>query len=306
MQNNIFNNSRYLNSQRPIGQRGNNIPSHNINLRTIMLRHLYNVHNTITMMDNTSVLLNNFYLAEYTTNSNSNSNYDSPTRRVNPSNLNNLDTSNNINTATTATTATTTTTATTSTTAHPASTNNAIFSDTNTETSLEQLDISGNPLIQLLLQSLLTNPIDINSTTTSIPSLYFPNNENESQTNVNTDNNDQSFTIRLDTFLQPLSEQSSRSNNQIPDLSYNIKEVFANDEICLYQLCDDYDLISFERFGMISEPINDICPITRERFHDEQNALMICSCKHIFNASSLKIWIRNNNTCPSCRTIIRS
>lgn len=294
MHRNLQNNNN--NTPRLSDFRGTVRNSQNVNLRTIMLRHLYNVHNTITMMDNTSVLLNNFLLGEYTANQNMQNQStllgSSRTRTMN--NINTYANSMNIN--------------------HQNQDNNAnnINNDLNNRTSYFQnpevnatnmneqspiTDTSGNTILDLLLQSLVDSPIDENSTS-------FLQNNNDTQT----------YTLRLDTFLSPLmrgthtqniNDNNSTTQRQV-DLSYNIKDVHINDDICLNELYIDYDLLSFERFGMIEEPINDICPITRERFHDEQNVLMICSCKHIFNSSSLKIWIRNNNSCPSCRSPIRS
>ena len=62
----------------------------------------------------------------------------------------------------------------------------------------------------------------------------------------------------------------------------------------LYEVARNNDLIE--------HPINDICPITRERFDSTtEHILMIKNCKHIFNKSALNIWLDNNSTCPYCR-----
>lgn len=66
-----------------------------------------------------------------------------------------------------------------------------------------------------------------------------------------------------------------------------------------------YDLFEIQNFNLIENPINDICPITRERFDStSEHILMIKKCKHIFNKSALNIWLENNNTCPCCRVNI--
>ena len=70
-------------------------------------------------------------------------------------------------------------------------------------------------------------------------------------------------------------------------------------------MIENHDLLDIQNYSVIqNHSMNDICPITRERFYDNQNVMMICRCKHVFNKSSLNIWLRNNNTCPSCRTRI--
>lgn len=76
------------------------------------------------------------------------------------------------------------------------------------------------------------------------------------------------------------------------DNSYNLYEDLSNGNVHLFDVSE---------FRLIQEPVNDICPITRERFYDNQNVMMIKTCKHVFNTSSLNIWLRNHNTCPSCR-----
>ena len=65
---------------------------------------------------------------------------------------------------------------------------------------------------------------------------------------------------------------------------------------------DHYHLYEIRNFDLIQNPINDVCPITRERFDStSENILMIKNCKHIFNKSALNIWLEENNTCPCCR-----
>lgn len=65
---------------------------------------------------------------------------------------------------------------------------------------------------------------------------------------------------------------------------------------------ENHQLYEITQFDLIERPINDICPITHERFDSTtEHILMIKNCKHIFNKSALNIWLERNSTCPCCR-----
>ena len=142
-----------------------------------------------------------------------------------------------------------------------------------------------------------------NSENSRFDRFYDTNNENNN--NGDNNNNPQSYVLRFDTLIPNLRNIINTMNDVSSnvDYSYNIYNFTSNDENMNEKL-SNYDILDIENFSLIENPMNDICPITRERFHNEQNVLMICSCKHIFNKSGLNIWIRNNNTCPSCRVNI--
>lgn len=64
----------------------------------------------------------------------------------------------------------------------------------------------------------------------------------------------------------------------------------------------NHQLYEVAQYDLIEHPINDICPITRERFDSTtEHILMIKNCKHIFNKSALNTWLEHNSTCPYCR-----
>lgn len=148
-----------------------------------------------------------------------------------------------------------------------------------------------------------------NNMNTQIPVSNLFNNRTNSTLSNNDDNNEnntQTYVLRFDTLLPNL---SSIINNirEHPDNSYNYTIFnYENNDITLDEIATDYELINIKHFELIENPINDICPITRDRFYHTQNVMMISNCKHIFNKSSLNIWIQNNNTCPSCRSEIRN
>ena len=66
-----------------------------------------------------------------------------------------------------------------------------------------------------------------------------------------------------------------------------------------------YQLYEISQFDFIERPMNDICPITRDSFYNNQNVYMICKCKHIFNKTALNMWLEQNDICPYCRTSVR-
>ena len=124
----------------------------------------------------------------------------------------------------------------------------------------------------------------------------FENNNENNETN-------QTYVLRFDSLIPNLSNLF----NNIQDNSYNYRIYnYDNSNVSINEISTNYDLINIKHFELIENPINDICPITRERFYNTQNVMMIGRCKHIFNKSSLNIWTQNNNTCPSCRTLIHS
>ena len=134
------------------------------------------------------------------------------------------------------------------------------------------------------------------------------NNLNAPNYHVDNDNNVLYFTF--DTLIP--SSYSNSTNSQASDLSFQTlliteenKEII-NSEISgntdLSSNTMNYNLFEIQNFNLIENPINDVCPITRERFDaTSEHILMIKNCKHIFNKSALNIWLENNNTCPCCR-----
>ena len=54
-------------------------------------------------------------------------------------------------------------------------------------------------------------------------------------------------------------------------------------------------------FSDIVNPINDSCPITQEEFEGDDEVCMINQCKHLFKKNELINWLKEHQTCPSCR-----
>lgn len=102
-----------------------------------------------------------------------------------------------------------------------------------------------------------------------------------------------------------INRNNTNTNTNTNTISYNIKDISINNIELLDISDNDIDIFNILNYENIQNPINDICPITRDRFHSIQNVLMIKKCKHIFNKSALNRWIENNNTCPTCRIDIK-
>jgi hypothetical protein len=60
------------------------------------------------------------------------------------------------------------------------------------------------------------------------------------------------------------------------------------------------------RFDSIENPLNESCPISLERFHNEDYVTQIIYCGHIFKTNELNSWFSNNVRCPVCRYDIRN
>jgi hypothetical protein len=59
------------------------------------------------------------------------------------------------------------------------------------------------------------------------------------------------------------------------------------------------------RYGDIENPLNNSCPITLERFHNEDMVTIIRHCNHIFRTNEINNWFTHNCRCPICRYDIR-
>jgi hypothetical protein len=66
-----------------------------------------------------------------------------------------------------------------------------------------------------------------------------------------------------------------------------------------------YDVIQQQTkivpYCTISNPLNDICPISQVQFDLIDSVMQINICKHNFNTYSLLRWFDAHSTCPMCR-----
>ena len=56
----------------------------------------------------------------------------------------------------------------------------------------------------------------------------------------------------------------------------------------------------------IINPLNNSCPISLERFDDNDRVTILRHCNHIFRTDQINNWFRSNCRCPVCRYDIRS
>lgn len=134
------------------------------------------------------------------------------------------------------------------------------------------------------------------------------NQYNGGSTNVPVDNNFV-YLFAFDTLGTTL-QNNDNAYTQTQSVSFetllitNNNKHIVNDDVSCNDNNDSsrYHLFEISHFDLIQNPINDVCPITRERFDSTTEVtLMIKKCKHIFNKSALNIWLEHNNTCPCCR-----
>lgn len=157
----------------------------------------------------------------------------------------------------------------------------------------------------------------LNEIISNFPNIYTDvlNNALNNGTNIRTSSGENNrYVVSFDTYVPNalslfqslLNRNVDQSNIEQSEVyTYNIEQLNENNITNLRELCENHEILDIERYDLIENPVNDICPITRERINNNQNVMMICKCKHIFHKSSLMRWIRNHNTCPSCRLVIQ-
>ena len=59
-------------------------------------------------------------------------------------------------------------------------------------------------------------------------------------------------------------------------------------------------------FSTLDNPINNVCPISRESFSDDEIVMQIIPCGHIFSRDNLRVWFMSSVNCPMCRYDIRN
>ena len=102
--------------------------------------------------------------------------------------------------------------------------------------------------------------------------------------------------------IEPMREEYNQyqNNNQYQDPEESREESF---EQHMERLINEN--VRKMRFGDIENPLNMICPITREEFNADDEVGIINHCNHIFNYDVLVSWLSRNFVCPLCRYDIR-
>ena len=59
-------------------------------------------------------------------------------------------------------------------------------------------------------------------------------------------------------------------------------------------------------YSVIENPSNNVCPISRDVFNDDDTVTQIIPCGHIFSRNNLQQWFTYHSVCPMCRYDIRN
>jgi hypothetical protein len=87
----------------------------------------------------------------------------------------------------------------------------------------------------------------------------------------------------------------------------NLLNSFLNSSVPIYPTEQQIEHSTrLVRYSEINNPITDTCPISLERFNNNDNVRQIHHCGHIFSDTALNEWFRSNVRCPVCRYDIRN
>jgi hypothetical protein len=103
------------------------------------------------------------------------------------------------------------------------------------------------------------------------------------------------------------SNSSSTSTSAIAnDLSAFVAN-FLNTPIVVRPTADQIAHASrLVRYGNIVNPVSDACPISLERFTNDDEVRQLLHCGHIFHTHQFQTWFSSNVKCPVCRHDIRT
>ena len=88
------------------------------------------------------------------------------------------------------------------------------------------------------------------------------------------------------------------------DISQNMHEHISDDTQDNYNLDISDNQIRYTTFGQLENTNENICPITQETFHSEDNVVLL-ECGHYFKKDGFMVWARRSRSCPSCRAYFR-
>jgi hypothetical protein len=111
--------------------------------------------------------------------------------------------------------------------------------------------------------------------------------------------------ISQSTYRTPLATNTN-TNNATYTLS-NILRDFLNEPVIVRATDEQIAAASRTlRYGDISEPLSTVCPISLERFTEDQQVTQLRPCGHIFCTEGFQRWFQSNVRCPVCRYDIRN
>jgi hypothetical protein len=121
--------------------------------------------------------------------------------------------------------------------------------------------------------------------------------------------NNDSYIVDSLLYTIPARNNNRNSNNTNPAINSNLTSLFQSffNPIDVFPTQANIDIATRNiRFSEINSPTNNSCPITLERFNDNDQVLVIRHCGHIFSHSGLTSWFASNCRCPVCRYDIRN
>jgi hypothetical protein len=98
----------------------------------------------------------------------------------------------------------------------------------------------------------------------------------------------------------------NRNNNLLNTTNETILQTFFEPVVIFPTQAQIENATRIATFGDIVNPINTSCPISLERFNDDDQVIIIRYCGHIFSVDELNQWFRNRVKCPVCRYDIRN
>ena len=105
------------------------------------------------------------------------------------------------------------------------------------------------------------------------------------------------------------------SDNRLNQLMNNVFSMIINDEdqeeeespVNVRLTETEIDNATYScHFKDIKDKKYDTCPISKEKFTDNDNVCQIKSCKHVFLKENLMKWFNVNTRCPVCRYDIKN
>ena len=103
------------------------------------------------------------------------------------------------------------------------------------------------------------------------------------------------------------SSSSSSSNNSFSSQMSSLLSSFLNTTVTVRASTEQLESASrLVRYGDITRPLSETCPISMDRFSIDDQVRQIHQCGHIFMPSEFDEWFQSNVRCPVCRFDIRN
>jgi hypothetical protein len=103
------------------------------------------------------------------------------------------------------------------------------------------------------------------------------------------------------------SSSSSSNNDSFTNQMSSLLSSFLNTSVTVRASAEQLESGSrLVRYGNITRPLSETCPISMDRFSIDDQVRQIHQCGHIFMPSEFDEWFQSNVRCPVCRFDIRN